>query len=118
MMMTLSPSSTSGVNVGLCLPRRRLATREARRPTTRPSASISTHFFVTSAGFCEKVFMVLFPYPFLRENRQDVSCCLNRWQMPSTRDLDHDWGLIRGQLTAVNSLQMFIIEREQVKSMF
>src|SRR5688572_12607452 len=27
----------------------------ARRPTTRPSASIRIHFFTTSAGFCEKV---------------------------------------------------------------
>src|SRR5690349_17294017 len=56
-MTTLSPSSTCGVKVGLCLPRRMLATMEARRPTTRPSASIRTHFFVTSAGFCEKVFI-------------------------------------------------------------
>src|SRR5690606_7097878 len=52
-------SSTCGVKVGLCLPRRRLATMEARRPTTRPSALITTHFFTTSAGFCEKVAMVL-----------------------------------------------------------
>src|SRR5690606_10406248 len=59
MMMTLSPSSTWGVKVGLCLPRRRLATRVARRPTTRPSASISTHFFTPSAGFCEEVVMVI-----------------------------------------------------------
>src|SRR5580698_1298209 len=57
MTMTLSPQSTWGVNVGLCLPRSRMATSEASRPTTRPSASIITHFFSTSAGFAEKVFM-------------------------------------------------------------
>src|SRR5262249_36466445 len=37
-----------------------MATSEARRPTTRPLASISTHFFVTSAGFAEKVFIAVF----------------------------------------------------------
>jgi hypothetical protein len=34
-----------------------MATSEARRPTTKPLASINTHFFVTSAGFAENVFM-------------------------------------------------------------
>ena len=29
----------------------------ASRPTTRPLASITIHFFSTSAGFAEKVFM-------------------------------------------------------------
>ena len=33
------------------------ATIVARRPTTRPLASISTHFFSMSAGLAEKVFM-------------------------------------------------------------
>src|SRR5690242_11239839 len=37
-----------------------MATMVARRPTTRPLASISTHFFVTSAGLAEKVFMTDF----------------------------------------------------------
>jgi hypothetical protein len=57
MMMTLSPMSMCGVKVGLCLPRRRMATSVASRPTTRFSASISTHFFTTSAVFSEKVFI-------------------------------------------------------------
>src|SRR5580704_8182116 len=57
MTMTLSPQSTWGVYVGLCLPRSRMATIEASRPTMRPSASIITHFFSTSAGFAEKVFI-------------------------------------------------------------
>src|ERR1700676_5293699 len=43
--------------MGLCLPRNRMATSEASLPTTRPSASIITHFFSTSAGLAEKVFM-------------------------------------------------------------
>src|ERR1700722_4113235 len=55
MMMTLSPQSTCGVKVGLCLPRSRIATIEASRPTTRPSASIMTHFLSTSAGLAENV---------------------------------------------------------------
>src|SRR5436305_10380643 len=55
--MTLSPSSTWGVKVGLCLPRRRIATIEASRPTMSPLASISTHFFSMSAAFAEYVFM-------------------------------------------------------------
>src|SRR5580700_1641137 len=36
-----------------------MATIEASRPTMRPSASIITHFFSTSAGFAEKVFISL-----------------------------------------------------------
>src|SRR5687768_742762 len=59
MTTTLSPMSTCGVNVGLCFPRRRIATSVASRPTTRFSASIRTHFFSTSAGFAEKVFMIV-----------------------------------------------------------
>src|SRR5215210_1246231 len=55
--MTLSPQSTWGVQAGLCLPRGRIATTEARRPATRPFASITTHFFSTSAGFSDVVFM-------------------------------------------------------------
>ncbi|WP_347341833.1 uL13 family ribosomal protein, partial [Bradyrhizobium uaiense] len=35
----------------------RIATSVARRPTTRPLASITTHFFVTSAGLAENVLM-------------------------------------------------------------
>src|SRR5215217_1938343 len=39
----------------------RIATTDARRPTTRPSASIKTHFLSTSAGFSEVVFIALVP---------------------------------------------------------
>src|ERR1700751_1832654 len=53
MTMTLSPHSTCGVELALCLPRSRIATIEASRPTTRPSASIMTHFLSTSAGLAE-----------------------------------------------------------------
>src|SRR5690606_19906287 len=58
MTMTLSPQSTCGVNDGLCLPRRMLAMIVATRPTTRPSASISTHFFSTVAAFADWVVLV------------------------------------------------------------
>src|ERR1700734_4075742 len=55
----LSPQSTCGVNCGLCLPRRRLATMAARRPSTSPSASIRTQSFFTSAGFSEIVVFII-----------------------------------------------------------
>src|SRR5438309_5607327 len=58
MMTTWSPQSTCGVKLGLCLPRRMLATIEARRPTTSPSASIRCHFFSTSAGFADLVVFI------------------------------------------------------------
>src|SRR4051812_40937202 len=57
-MTTWSPQSTCGVKLGLCLPRRILATIEARRPTTSPSASIRCHFFSTSAGFADLVVFI------------------------------------------------------------
>src|SRR3546814_2573915 len=58
MTMTLSPQSACGVKLGLCLPRRMLAMIVATRPTTRPSASISTHFFSTVAAFADWVVLV------------------------------------------------------------
>src|SRR5689334_25308133 len=58
MMTTWSPQSTCGVKLGLCLPRRMLATIVARRPTTRPSASIRCHFFSTSDGFADLVVFI------------------------------------------------------------
>ena len=47
--------SMCGVKVALCLPRRRVATIEARRPSTTPLASITTHFLSMSAGVAVKV---------------------------------------------------------------
>src|SRR3546814_3891459 len=44
--------------LGLCLPRRMLAMIVATRLTTRPSASISTHFFSTVAAFADAVVLV------------------------------------------------------------
>ena len=41
------------LNVGLCLPRKRFAMIVATRPTTRPWASIKTHFFSISDDFAE-----------------------------------------------------------------
>src|ERR1700754_4497909 len=58
MITTWSPQSTCGVKLGLCLPRRMLATIVATRPTTRPSASIRCHFFSTSAGFADLVVFI------------------------------------------------------------
>src|SRR5271169_6076978 len=53
----LSPQSMCGVKLGLCLPRRRMAMIVASRPSTSPSASISTHFLSISASLAEKVFI-------------------------------------------------------------
>jgi hypothetical protein len=39
-----------GVKIGLCLPRRILATSEASRPRTIPSASTTNHCGLMSAG--------------------------------------------------------------------
>jgi hypothetical protein len=49
--ITLSPISMCGVKDGLCLPRRRVAMKAASRPSTMPSASITSHFLSMSAGF-------------------------------------------------------------------
>src|SRR6056297_3397169 len=57
MTITLSPVSIWGVKLALCLPRRRIAMIEARRPRTTPSASIRIHFLSISAGVAENVFM-------------------------------------------------------------
>src|SRR6267143_1974197 len=55
---TLSPQSMCGVKEGLCLPRSRVAMIAASRPSTKPSASITTHFLSISDGLAEKVFIV------------------------------------------------------------
>src|SRR5580698_8140825 len=47
-MMTKSPPSVLGVNVGLCLPRSRLAAATARRPSTTSWASMTYHVRVVS----------------------------------------------------------------------
>src|SRR5918993_5237775 len=47
---TKSPVSTCGANCGLCLPRSRIATWLASRPSTTSDASITCHWRVTSAG--------------------------------------------------------------------
>src|SRR3954471_16648044 len=48
--MTKSPVSRWGAKIGLCLPRRRIAACEARRPRTTSSASITCHWRVMSEG--------------------------------------------------------------------
>src|SRR6476469_9452101 len=48
MMTTKSPPSTFGANVGLCLPRSRLAAATARRPSTTSVASMTYHDRVVS----------------------------------------------------------------------
>src|SRR5262249_56842771 len=47
---TKSPPSTCGEKVGLCLPRRMVATREAKRPSTLSLASATNHCRTTSAS--------------------------------------------------------------------
>src|SRR5438067_11612674 len=66
--MMLSPQSMWGVKEGLCLPRSRIATIEASRPNTRPSASISHHFLSMSDGLAEKVFMARKKCPAARNS--------------------------------------------------
>src|SRR5436190_20798999 len=51
MMMTKSPPSTLGVNVGLCLPRSRVAAATASRPSTTSVASMTYHERVVSPAF-------------------------------------------------------------------
>src|SRR6476620_10173956 len=51
MMTTKSPPSTFGVNVGLCLPRSRLAAATASRPSTTSVASMTYHVRVVSPAF-------------------------------------------------------------------
>merc|ERR1719446_1239490 len=48
-MMTQSPMSAPGVKMGLCLPRRSLATSDAIRPRRMPSASTTNHFLFSMA---------------------------------------------------------------------
>src|SRR5882757_4918285 len=57
MMTTLSPQSTCGVKLGLCLPFRRMATNDARRPRMTPSASTRIHFlsFAAARGVTDTV---------------------------------------------------------------
>jgi len=50
-------ASICGVKIGLCLPRSRIATMVASRPSTSPSASITTHFLSMSASLAENVFI-------------------------------------------------------------
>src|SRR3954465_5806473 len=58
MMTTWSPVSMCGVYMVLCLPRRMPATIAAMRPRIRPCASTTYHFFVTSVGLAEYVFVI------------------------------------------------------------
>src|SRR6185312_6387097 len=51
MTMTKSPPSTLGVNVGLCLPRSRVAAATASRPSTTSVASMTYHARVVSPAF-------------------------------------------------------------------
>ena len=50
-MMTKSPPSMCGANVGLCLPRSRVAAWTASRPSTTSVASMTCHSRWMSAGF-------------------------------------------------------------------
>ncbi len=50
-MITWSPVSMCGANVGLCLPRRMRATSVQRRPSTMPSASTTCHSRWISLAF-------------------------------------------------------------------
>jgi len=53
--ITLSPQSTCGVKLGLCLPLSKIATFDANLPKVWPSASIKTQFLLTVFLFAEIV---------------------------------------------------------------
>src|SRR5205809_1359795 len=57
--MTWSPVSTWGAKIGLCFPRRTLATSEASRPSTAPSASTTYQRRSMSRARGEKVLEVV-----------------------------------------------------------
>src|ERR1700693_5003327 len=59
MMITWSPVFKCGVKVGLCLPRRILATELARRPSTWSVASTTNQSLFKSAVFAVQVFCLL-----------------------------------------------------------
>src|SRR5258706_12884070 len=55
MMMTLSPGSIWGVNIGLCLPRIMFATAVAKQPRTGPSAATMYDWWPLFPGVAEDV---------------------------------------------------------------
>src|SRR5690606_23724900 len=60
MTMTKSPVSMCVAKVGLCLPRRIVATWEASRPSVLPSASTMYHWRSISEAFGVDVFITLY----------------------------------------------------------
>jgi len=53
--ITKSPQSAWGVKFGLCFPRNRLATSDAKRPKVWPSASTTNHFLSAFSLLMERV---------------------------------------------------------------
>ena len=71
MTMTKSPPSTLGANVGLCLPRSRVAAATARRPSTTSVASMTYHDLVVSPALGAYVGTALTFFSFSGGSRCD-----------------------------------------------
>src|SRR6202049_1278676 len=85
MITTWSPVLRCGVKVGLCLPRRILATELARRPSTWSVASTTNQSLLRSAVFAVQVFCLL--KRFLSKSLPSVSGPLRGPFLPPTADL-------------------------------
>src|ERR1700680_3535492 len=85
MITTWSPVLRWGVNVGLCLPRRFLATELARRPSTWSVASTTNQSLFRSAVFAVQVFCLL--KRFLSKSLPSMSGPPREPSLPPTADL-------------------------------
>src|ERR1700712_3899960 len=103
MTMTKSPPSTLGVNVGLCLPRNRVAAATARRPSTTSVASMTCHVVVVSPAFGVYVGTALtFSSRVGPGHNDQVSVLTRRFGLFSATDIDPRPMTLRtptGQLT-------------------
>src|SRR6202011_4199882 len=89
MTMTKSPPSTLGANVGLCLPRSRVAAATARRPSTTSVASMTYHDLVVSPALGAYVGTALtFSFSRVDPGASRVPVRRERWGLISATDID------------------------------
>src|SRR5215475_4545788 len=79
-----------------------MATSVARRPTTSPLASITTHFFVTSAGFAENVFI----------------CDIRKWKTARRARAELTAFLEKARLTVNKNVEYFCSKNNDLKIRF
>src|SRR5215831_16617847 len=91
---------------------------EASRPTTRPAASIITHFFSTSAGFAEYVRMVssdgLSMIPRVRQTRTRDQRLIHQQGVPGQRFLS---GVVQ-QNQIVIKMVLYYLQRSRPNAAF